>query len=470
MRLSTDEDGTRGLGAETTPRLRAGFTVFDTAHVHTASGRTISATTSGSWHGRFARAARRKRADRDEGRDAAGRRRLIPDGARRRSAPTARRASSRSTGPDRPLPRPRARPEYAVADDPAGARAARRRGPRPTRRRRERQPPAARRGARARAGRGRPGRAEPRRRPGASRRARRAVRRRRRRGDRPLAAGRGAPGGLARAEPRRSPRSRGAVGHAGRGRARVAAAQSPAVVAIPGARQPETAVSASRAATLELAREDLDALGRSRPRARATPTRDGDVVPRDGHPGAGRRRRRRLRGRGYRRLNRDERAGSLRELAEALDEELAAGERRIVLDNTYVTRSARSYVVDAARRHGVLVRCVWLDTPLARAGERRRAAARPLRRPADARRAAGGVTRAGHPFRRPRRCACSRELEPPSDDEGFAGPSKVGVPRVPKQGGRACSSPRRWKRRARRARSRRAASRRAATGPARRRR
>ena len=71
--------------------------------------------------------------------------------------------------------------------------------------------------------------------------------------------------------------------------------------------------------------------------------------------------------RGYVRLNRDERGGSLRELADALEEGLASGVRRVVLDNTYLTRAARSHVIDAARRHGLPARCVWLDTPLAQA-------------------------------------------------------------------------------------------------------
>src|SRR4029079_2284757 len=39
----------------------------------------------------------------------------------------------------------------------------------------------------------------------------------------------------------------------------------------------------------------------------------------------------------------------------------------IVLDNTYLTRASRSYVVEAASRHGAAARCVWLDTPLAQA-------------------------------------------------------------------------------------------------------
>ena len=71
--------------------------------------------------------------------------------------------------------------------------------------------------------------------------------------------------------------------------------------------------------------------------------------------------------RGYERLNRDERGGSLRDLATALDETLAAGTRRVVLDNTYLTRAARSHVIEAAARHGAPVRCIWLDTPLAQA-------------------------------------------------------------------------------------------------------
>ena len=71
--------------------------------------------------------------------------------------------------------------------------------------------------------------------------------------------------------------------------------------------------------------------------------------------------------RGYVRLNRDERGGTLRALLAPLEEALAAPEPRVVLDNTYLTRDSRSYVLDAAARHGAPVRCVWLDTPLAQA-------------------------------------------------------------------------------------------------------
>ena len=51
----------------------------------------------------------------------------------------------------------------------------------------------------------------------------------------------------------------------------------------------------------------------------------------------------------------------------ALDEQLSAGARRVVLDNTYLTRASRSYVDRSGDRHGLGARCVWLDTPLAQA-------------------------------------------------------------------------------------------------------
>src|SRR4051794_13165225 len=94
---------------------------------------------------------------------------------------------------------------------------------------------------------------------------------------------------------------------------------SPQVVAIPGARRPETARSSARAAALRLGAGE---------RAPHVPTRaraEGEVVIVMGIPGAGKSR---LAAeyveRGYVRLNRDERGGSLRALAEELDEQLAA--------------------------------------------------------------------------------------------------------------------------------------------------
>ena len=149
---------------------------------------------------------------------------------------------------------------------------------------------------------------------------------------------------------------------------------SPAVVAIPGARRPQNARSAARAATLALDADERAALagafGRARP-ARAPKSRpagDGDVVLVMGIPGAGKSRiAAECAARGYVRLNRDERGGSLRDIAAALDDNLASGSRQVVLDNTYLTRAERSYAIEAAGRHGVPVRCIWLDTPLAQA-------------------------------------------------------------------------------------------------------
>src|SRR5205085_6531930 len=73
------------------------------------------------------------------------------------------------------------------------------------------------------------------------------------------------------------------------------------------------------------------------------------------------------RAREYVRLNRDERGGSLSERAQALDAALASGTRPVVHDNTYLTRASRSYVIEAADRHRLPARVLWLDIPLAQA-------------------------------------------------------------------------------------------------------
>jgi predicted kinase len=69
--------------------------------------------------------------------------------------------------------------------------------------------------------------------------------------------------------------------------------------------------------------------------------------------------------RGYERLNRDERTGTMAALHRALDERLEQGVRRFVLDNTYTTRAGRQGAIEVARRHRARVVGVWLDTPLA---------------------------------------------------------------------------------------------------------
>jgi aryl-alcohol dehydrogenase-like predicted oxidoreductase len=208
---------------------------------------------------------------------------------------------------------------------------------------------------------------------------------------------------------------------------------SPVVVAIPGARRPETARSAARAARLELDADDravlAGALSAARP-ARADRLRtadDADVVLVMGIPGAGKHRlAERYVARGYVRLNRDERGGSLRELADELGEQLSAGVRRVVLDNTYLTRAARSYVIEAASRHQVAARCIWLDTPLAQAQvnlvERFLERLGSLPTPEELR----GIARREPGLLAPTsQMRTLRELEPPSADEGFADVEQV---------------------------------------------
>ncbi|TMB91428.1 MAG: hypothetical protein E6J45_05830 [Chloroflexi bacterium] len=205
-------------------------------------------------------------------------------------------------------------------------------------------------------------------------------------------------------------------------------ALAPHVIAVAGARHPGTARSAAAAAALRLTVADHAALGRAfgkprpaRPARRPALQQGSDVVLIMGIPGAGKSRHaEEYVARGYVRLNRDERGGSLREIARALDEQLAAGVRRIVLDNTYLTRAARSHVVDTADRRAVPVQCTWLDTPLAQAQvnlvermlERVGSLPGPDELRALVRREPGLLTPTAQ-------MRTLRELEPPATDEGF---------------------------------------------------
>jgi aryl-alcohol dehydrogenase-like predicted oxidoreductase len=220
--------------------------------------------------------------------------------------------------------------------------------------------------------------------------------------------------------------------------------RSPGVVAIPGARRPETARSAARAAKLGLGVGDREALARefggSRPAVlkRSRPADGGDVILVMGIPGAGKSRvAEDYVARGYLRLNRDERGGSLRELADALDEALSGGARRVVLDNTYLTRAARSYVIDAASRHRVPARCIWVDTPLAQAQvnlvERLLDRVDALPTPEELRELARHEPGILVPTSQMR---AVRELEPPSTEEGWAGIDHVAFARTPVSGRR----------------------------------
>jgi aryl-alcohol dehydrogenase-like predicted oxidoreductase len=214
---------------------------------------------------------------------------------------------------------------------------------------------------------------------------------------------------------------------------------SPAVVAIPGARRPETARSAARAAQFRLQPRDRAVLRRAfgapRSARRTRPREHGDVVVVMGIPGAGKTRiAEDYSARGYVRLNRDERGGSLRELAGALDAALSAGARRIVLDNTYLTRAARSRVVETATRHRVPIRCVWLETPLAQAQvnmvERLLDRFGALPTPDELKK----VAREPGMLTPTSQMRTVRELEPPSPDEGFASVEVVPFVRAPSTG------------------------------------
>jgi aryl-alcohol dehydrogenase-like predicted oxidoreductase len=203
-------------------------------------------------------------------------------------------------------------------------------------------------------------------------------------------------------------------------------ALAPQVVAIPGATRTETARSAARAATLKVRIPQP-------PRA-SRPAQEGEVVLIMGIPGAGKSR---LAGewlaRDYRRLNRDERGGSLRALAAALEDELAAGAAHVVLDNTYLTRASRNLVIEAAHRHGHACRCVWLQAPLPQAQinlvERLLDHFGQLPTPQQLR--ASRVPGLLPPTSQMR---ALRELEPPTSDEGWDSVEQVAFARDPTNG------------------------------------
>jgi aryl-alcohol dehydrogenase-like predicted oxidoreductase len=147
------------------------------------------------------------------------------------------------------------------------------------------------------------------------------------------------------------------------------------VVPIPGATRVETAASIANVTRVRLTDDDrrqLDDRFASRllrvPRSQRRPPddADGEVVLVMGMPAAGKSTTAlELESRGYERLNRDLRGGSLADLAEALDAGLAAEKRRWVLDNTYPSRKSRNEVIECAWQHRVPVRCVWASTSIA---------------------------------------------------------------------------------------------------------
>jgi len=146
------------------------------------------------------------------------------------------------------------------------------------------------------------------------------------------------------------------------------------IVPIPGPTRVETAAALGRAAQMQLTAEDRAQLDERfpsgallrRPPAAPAPDVDGtagEIVLIMGLPGAGKSTAARAYvDQGYARLNRDQGGGSLRGLLPALDDLAAAGQSRIVLDNTYVSRKSRAALLQVAAKRGLPVRCVWLAT------------------------------------------------------------------------------------------------------------
>jgi aryl-alcohol dehydrogenase-like predicted oxidoreductase/adenylate kinase family enzyme/histidinol phosphatase-like enzyme len=148
------------------------------------------------------------------------------------------------------------------------------------------------------------------------------------------------------------------------------------IVPLPGATRIESARSIARSRSLQLTDDDrthIDALcpaahvirdgASARTVTAARP--DVDVVLVMGLPGAGKTTlAQELVARGYLRLNRDDAGGALRGVVATLEDAIASGASRIVLDNTYVSRKSRAAILRAAAARGVAVRCLWLSTSL----------------------------------------------------------------------------------------------------------
>jgi aryl-alcohol dehydrogenase-like predicted oxidoreductase/histidinol phosphatase-like enzyme len=204
------------------------------------------------------------------------------------------------------------------------------------------------------------------------------------------------------------------------------------LVPLPGPTRVETASALARAPRIQLTAEDRAQLDERfpagailrRPQGTAPPraATAGEVVLIMGLPGAGKSTAARAYvDNGFARLNRDEGGGSLRGLLPALDDLIASGHSRIVLDNTYVSRKSRAALLQSAAKRGLPVRCVWLSTSVEDAQVN--AATRMVKKfgrllgPEEMRQAVKHDVSAFGPAVQFR---YQRELEPPHESEGFA--------------------------------------------------
>lgn len=146
-------------------------------------------------------------------------------------------------------------------------------------------------------------------------------------------------------------------------------------------------------------------------------------------------REREARGEAVVRLNRDTLGGTIRGIARRLGEALAGGARAVILDNTYIGRGERADVLRVAAKHGARVRCVHFETSVEDALHN--VALRMVRKhgglvgPSEWRAAAKadpGLVLPGSIYR------MARDLEPPTDDEGFLSIERIPFVRRPRDG------------------------------------
>jgi predicted kinase len=210
----------------------------------------------------------------------------------------------------------------------------------------------------------------------------------------------------------------------------------PSIVPVVGATRPETIRASARASTITLDEEDRAALDarfgfRDMLTPRPVSPTGAEVVLLMGLQGSGKSTRAAdYVARGYERLNRDERGGTLRGLHSELGARLARGATKLVLDNTYVTRAQRHDAIAAARACGAIVRGVWTDVSLDDAQrnviERMLAAHGRLLEPHEMERMKDPSALPPHVLFR-----TLRIMETPSDDEGFASLDVVRFARTP---------------------------------------